>query len=455
MISTDDTIVAIATPLGAGGLGVVRMSGPGALGIAARVFSGADLTGVPSHTLHHGWVLSGVRSLDETVAAVFRAPRSYTGEDVVEFSCHGSSAVLTDLVALLQAGGARAARPGEFTERAFLNGKIDLVQAEAVADLINARSSAARQAAADQLRGALSAQLRSLRDGLLNLVAHLEANLDFVEEDIPGLARDSMRDDLTALERRAAALVASAARGRLLRSGVAVALVGRPNVGKSSLFNALLGHDRAIVTPVPGTTRDTLEEGVAWEGTPVDLTDTAGLRQTSDPVEALGTERSRRAEAAAEVVLAVVDASAPLTSDDLSLLSRLRERKAVAVLNKSDLGIDPSARAAVADFVTAIETSAATGAGLDALRAAALAAAHGGAPETESAAVVTNVRHAELLERARAKMAAGLDALAAGRSEEAVAIDLGDALEALGAITGEALTEDILSAIFRRFCVGK
>ncbi len=481
MISTEDTIVAIATPLGEGGLGVVRLSGSQSFAIADRVFqSKQKLSEAPTHTIHHGWitdvgaglragpngtipavdVMSGGRGgpplrtdqsngfVDEAVAAVFRAPRSYTGEDVLEISCHGSPVVLKEVVRLCVQEGARPAQPGEFTQRAYLNGKLDLPQAEAVADLIHAQSSKARAAAAEQLRGQLSVRINGLREQIVDLLAHIEANLDFAEEEIPIIERDKMKTSLDKTILGLDELLSTSVKGRLLRDGLKVTLAGRPNVGKSSLFNALLAQDRAIVTDVPGTTRDTLEEKMEWDGFPVVLIDTAGLRSTDDAVESEGTARATRAHANADVIVFVVDGSVPFTDEDTRVSASLQGKTVVTALNKADRGC-------VVKIPSAVATSAKDGRGLSELKSAILASVVTRAPESEASLVVTNLRHARHLEAARDKLKAAKQSAAERRSEETVALDLRAALEELGEITGEAVTEDVLSAIFRQFCIGK
>lgn len=451
----DDTIVAIATPVGEAGLGVVRLSGPGAVDIAAGLFSSRTFSSAPSHTLHHGWIIRDGARLDEAVASLFRAPASYTGEDVVEFSCHGSPAVLRELVEWCRQAGARLARPGEFTERAFLNGKIDLAQAEAVASLISARSSRAAVTAADQLSGALSKRISGIRQRLIDLLAEIEANLDFAEEDIPNVSRERMAAETSAVRTDIQDLLKTALRGRWLRDGARVALAGRPNVGKSSLFNALLTEDRAIVSDQPGTTRDLLEERLQWHGYPVTLIDTAGLRESADGIEALGADRARRAHAGADVAVLVIDATEGITGPDLEIARRLAGRPVVAALNKTDRGNRCGSDSAKLNAIAVVETSAVTRAGLDALRSAILAAMPSDGGAGEAGAMVTNDRHAERLASALERIDSAQEALGKGRTEEAVSSDLRAAAVELAAITGEDVGEAVLGAIFRRFCIGK
>ena len=450
----EDTIVAIATAIGEAGLGVVRLSGPAAISIASRLFSSPTLASASSHTLHHGWLSRQGLRLDDAVAGLFRTPRSYTGEDVVEFSCHGSPAVLRELLDWCQAEGARLARPGEFTERAYLNGKIDLAQAEAVALLISARSSRAARAAADQLSGGLSTRVADIRGGLIDLLARIEANLDFAEEAIPPVSRERMSADIKALGAALDELLATGAKGRRLRDGVRVVLAGRPNVGKSSIFNSLLAEDRAIVTDVPGTTRDTLEEQVQWKGHPVTLIDTAGLREGADAVERIGAERARLAQARADVAVLVIDASQGITDDDVRISRELEGRRVVAALNKTDRG-NHCAGIERLNVLAAVPTSAVTREGFEGLRDAVLNALPNDPDGADAGVVVTSERHAERLGAARDRMASALQAAAEGRSEEALASDLRAAAGELAAITGEDVGEAVLDSIFSQFCIGK
>ncbi len=451
----DDIIVAIATPLGEAGLGVVRLSGAGAVDLSARFFSSKSFPSAASHTLHHGWLERGGTRLDEAVAAVFRAPTSFTGEEIVEFSCHGSPTVLRELVSWSQSEGARLARPGEFSERAFLNGKIDLTQAEAISSLISARSRRAATAAADQLAGGLSQRIADIRTNLINLLAEIEANLDFVEEDIPNVSRQRMAEEILGIESVLIELLASGSRGRWLRDGARIVMAGRPNVGKSSLFNSLLAEDRAIVSNIPGTTRDTLEESVQWDGCPVTLVDTAGLRDGGDAVEEMGAARARHAQRRADVSIFVMDAIEGLTPDDLVILRSLLPRPVIVALNKMDAVTLRPLLGGEFRSLPVVETSALRHGGLPELRKAVLAALPDGEARGESGVVVTSERHAERLQGCLMKLVQARLAISEGKSEEAIASDLRGAAAELGAITGENVNEAVLGAIFRRFCIGK
>jgi tRNA modification GTPase len=457
MRDLDDTIAAIATAPGAAGLAVVRLSGARARGIADAVFAGGGLASVPANTLRHGWAVAadGVR-LDEVVAAVFRAPHSYTREDVVELSCHGGRLSAERVLGALLAAGARLAGPGEFTLRAFLNGRLDLAQAEAVADVIEAETSGAHALALAQLAGELSARLGTITERLRDAAAEVEARVDFAE-DVGGVEVPApVIDGIAAAESDLAALLEGAAYARAIREGVRVALVGRPNVGKSSLFNALLGEHRAIVTAEPGTTRDLVSEPLEIAGIRVTLTDTAGLREGGDEAESEGVARARAALERSGLVIWVIDAAAALEAGDHAIAGSLTERRVIAALNKSDLPA-VAERAEIESLVGVspcawVRVSARTGAGVRELEAtlARLLAGDAG-----TARAVANPRHVEALDRARSALARARAAAAAGAPGEIVALELRESLGAIGEVTGETVREDLLDRIFRRFCVGK
>jgi tRNA modification GTPase len=447
MFSTTDTIVAIATPPGRGGIGVVRLSGPDALPIARRLIT-HDTTLAPRHATFtkvrlRAMASPGLRSepIDQVVATYFPAPASYTGDDVVELSAHGSPVVLRAIVAAAIGERARAAEPGEFTLRAFLNGRIDLMQAEAVADLIDAATPLQARAAFDQLDGTLTRAIGDLDAALFDLIAKLEASVDFPDEGYHFVEPEALAESIDGLIARTHTLLSDARRGRLIREGLSVAIVGGPNVGKSSLFNALVGSARAIVTDVPGTTRDLVTEAVDIDGIHVTLIDTAGLRDTDDRVEVEGVERSRRAAESADLVLVVLDRSKPRRQDI--------DYKGLIVSNKADLPAAWHADDAVA-------VSAFTGEGLDDLRRRIVAGLDLDLLRDRPA--ITNVRHVALVERAHhALMRARAAVLNDGGSlsEEFVLADLADARGALEEISGRRAPEDLLEHIFSKFCIGK
>jgi tRNA modification GTPase len=449
MFSTDDTIVAIATPPGRGGIGVVRVSGSNATTIGGRLLERGVLEPRRA-TFTRALDADGV-AIDQVVATLFAAPASYTGEDVVEISAHGSPLLLTTIVRAAIAAGARHAEPGEFTLRAFLNGRLTLAQAEAVADLVDATTATQARAAFDQLDGTLTEAIARIDRALLDLTARLEASLDFPDEGYhfvtPDEAGLGIRDVINSLT----ALLRDAARGRPVREGRQVAICGRPNAGKSSLFNSLLGFERAIVTADPGTTRDAVGETVAIAGVPVRLIDTAGLRAASDEAETEGVRRAQRAMDTADVVVVMLDRSRDLDDRDRELISRTATRPRVLVANKIDL---PSAWTAETAAVEAVELSLRTREGLDEVRGA-IGEAILGYDDAREIPAVTNVRHIALLERARESLSRALDRAAAGAPEEIVLVDLSDARAALEEITGKRTSEDVLRHIFATFCVGK
>ena len=455
-LPASDTIVAPATPPGEGGVGILRLSGAQAETLLARTFHGRIApSAMLSHRLYHGRLCrSDGSALDEVLAVIMRAPHSYTRENVVEVHCHGGSQLLRSALDLFLAAGARLARPGEFTQRAFLNGRLDLSQAEAVAALIAARSEQAARAALAQLDGRLSRQLEHYTTQLRELLLLLEAHIDFPDDDLGAL-------DLPALTGRAAAVQAEMVRllatfdtGRALREGLSVLILGRPNVGKSSLLNALLGEARAIVTEIPGTTRDTVEEQLVLGGFPLRLVDTAGVRHTADPIEQEGVRRARDKAAAADLVLLVVDASQPLHAEDQMAMALAPPERTVLVLNKCDLPAVPAA-AECASFPRQVVISARHGCGLAALQAAIVAHLGGVSDVAGDGVILTERRHREALAAASAALDDFLVTASTGAPLECLAFDLREALAALGQITGETTPDAILEQIFSRFCIGK
>jgi len=449
MFHRDDTIVAIATPAGRGGIGVVRVSGPDAPRIAQALAGSAGALEPRRATFARVRGAAGL--LDHAVLTAFPAGRSYTGEDTVEISAHGSQVLLRGIVQAAIEAGARLAEPGEFTFRAFLNGRMDLVQAEAVRDLVDAVTPLQARAAFDQLEGTLTGRIRALDAALLDLTARLEASMDFPEEGYHFVSQTGAAEELQEVARGIQLLLADASRGRLIREGAQVAILGRPNSGKSSLFNRLAGADRAIVTAVPGTTRDLVTERVEIEGLAVTLVDTAGLRDDAvDVVEQEGIARSRASQQVADLALVVLDGSAPLTAADRHVLEATAARPRVVVANKSDLppaGIDPG--------VATIRISAHTGAGLDELRRAVAAALCEGGEAHRDVPAITNVRHVALLTRAHDALERAAGAAVEGTPEEFVAVDVHEARAALEEVTGTRTPDDVLQVIFERFCIGK
>ena len=467
MFSTSDTIVAIATPAGRGGIGVIRISGPDAERIAGELVRRAKPFKARHATVAKVAVASGFsRTGDQVVVTFFPSPSSYTGEDVVEISAHGSPVVLSSILRRAIDAGARLAQPGEFTLRAFLNGKLDLIQAEAVADLIDAVTPLQARTAFDQLEGTLTGVIRGIESDLFEVIAQLEASLDFPDEGYHFVAPAQARGSLAAVSERIEQLLRQSARGRLVREGAQVAIVGAPNVGKSSLFNALLNADRAIVTAIPGTTRDLLTERADIGGLSLALIDTAGVRETSDVVEQEGVSRTRGALGVADLVLVVLDGSRAMTDEDRGILAETASRPRVVVLNKSDRaamatepGVAISARtgAGLDDLIAAIATVLSSGGHSSGLPDSRLASGGHplGWPDKRDRPAVTNVRHTVLLERAGAALLRATEALAGEVSEEFPLLDLQEAAHALQEITGRRTSDDLLRHIFERFCIGK
>jgi tRNA modification GTPase len=455
-VSIKDTIVALSTPPGRSGIGVIRLSGERSLDYVRALLDDA-LFSPESHraTLRKIFDPQSRELLDRALITCFKAPHSFTGEDVAELSCHGSPVLLLHVVDALLALGARAADAGEFTLRALANQRLNLSQAEAVRDLIEAQTHAAVRQAARQLGGELSARLQPTKDALLEIIVPLESSLEFVEDDLPQLALERIGLQLTSLIQSLEDLAATFRAGRLLKDGLKVALIGRPNVGKSSVFNKLLSFDRAIVTEIPGTTRDSLSELLNIDGVPVLLTDTAGMREANDPVEHLGIERTRRAIADADLVLFVLDGSRPLVDEDKAIFRDIAESKYLIVLNKSDLGsFDNLICAGIDDNSKRVVISAKTGEGFNALRAAIMEPFEAGAT-TESEILITNARHFDLLRRAADALRSSRSLVVRGASEDLVLVGLYQSLRYLGEITGETTPEDVLSQIFATFCIGK
>lgn len=491
--SGQETIVAVATPLGVGGLGVVRLSGTDAVAIADSLFrptGHTTLTQAESHRLMHGWIRDlanddasrerhvldekkGVmksqgpdesRMLDEAMAVVMRTPRSYTREDVVELQCHGGPLILRTVVEQACRLGGRLARPGEFTLRAFLNGRIDLTQAEAVGDIPHSRTRMGLTVTVNQLRGRLLKDITALRDDVAQVAALVAAGIDFPEEDVVFARKDELEARLRVVLERLERLLATAGRGRIMREGVGLALIGRPNVGKSSLLNALLRENRAIVTEIPGTTRDTLEEIADLSGLAVRLVDTAGIREGAGQVEAIGIERAREAMAKADLVLLVLDGASPLQPEDLALLEEVRSEATLAVINKGDLlegghtVWDVQAQPVAEKQLEALEqvvVSAQDGTGLEALEKIIINRALRGETALAEEPLLTNLRQEEAARKTREALIHTLDALDEGLGEEFLAVDLDRVLMSLGEIVGQTTADDLLGRIFAEFCIGK
>jgi tRNA modification GTPase len=453
-----DSIVALSTPPGRSGIGVIRISGPGSLSILRQMTNSPSTDPEPNRMTLRNLIdpFSG-DILDEALICFFAAPHSFTGEDVVEFHCHGSPVLLRRIIDTVLRLDVRLASPGEFSLRAVMNGRLQLTQAEAVRDLIDAQTDAAAQQATRQLGGEIAHRLQPAKDELLKIIVRLESSLEFVEDDLPTVEQDEIEHSLERLRTDLQSLADTFARGRLIHDGLTVAIVGRPNAGKSSLFNRLLGHDRAIVTDVPGTTRDTISEPISLDGVPVALIDTAGLRTASDQIEAMGVERTQRAAADADLLVVVIDGAAELTNEDEVVLQNARDKTHVIAANKSDLptfSIDRILDEQIASRAQAVPVSALTAEGITDLRAAMLKPFVNGHGVAEGL-LITNARHHDLLLRVIEAIKASEQSLRERASEEIILVGLHNALKFIGQITGETTTEEILGQIFSTFCIGK
>ena len=460
-----DTIAAIATPPGNGGVAIIRVSGPQAETTARKIFVlSASQDPLLSHHFYFGRVTDPLTgsSLDQGLLVLMRAPHSYTGEDVAEVHCHGGSFLSRRILEVVLSQGARLALPGEFTKRAFLNNRLDLSQAEAVLDLIQAKSEQGMQLAWEQLSGRLSDVCTAIRERLLGLIAYVEACLDFPEEDIPARAQDEIQEEIVMLTREISSLSATFSQGRVYREGIRTALVGKPNVGKSSLLNLLSGTERAIVTSIPGTTRDVLEETIIVDGIPLVIWDTAGLRHTTDEIERIGVERAKAGVQAAELVVAIFDASRPLDGEDDIVIKTVSQKKTIPVLNKVDLPliVQPTDLEQRLSGAPPVLLSAQDGTGLGELSKRIKHLTFGDTPFSRdqrepSGALIARVRHRDALIKAEQSLTQARASLDGGVPLDLVAVDLRAALDHIGEITGHVTSEDILDRVFRDFCIGK
>lgn len=456
----EDTIAAIATAPGEGGIGVVRISGEKSKEILEKIFlkknSEKDL--VP-RMMHYGFVRNNFSGelIDEVMAVYFKAPYSYTAEDVVEIQCHGSMVSLRKILSLVLKNGARIAESGEFTKRAFLNGRLDLSQAEAVIDLIRAKSDKSFDVALNQLEGNFSKEIRKIRAELMNSLVNITVNIDYPDEDIEQLTFENLVSDLTSVRVKVEKMLQTSNTGRIMSEGLKISIIGKPNVGKSSLMNALLKETRAIVTSVPGTTRDTIEEMLTIRGIPVKLTDTAGIRQTEDIIEKIGIEKSKEAFNNADLIIFMADRSRVLDEEDFSILSHIGEKTAIVILNKTDLpkAFDETEIEKLLPKAYIIEASVANGEGIEELENVVENLVYGGEVKQSDSMMVTNVRHKNLLEEADSSLADAIEMAKACQPLELLEIDASRAYECLGAIIGEAVEEDIINEVFARFCLGK
>jgi tRNA modification GTPase len=459
----EDTIAAISTPPGEGGIGIVRISGKEAFAVGRKLFKFTGKVQEPeSHRLYYGHILDPGEGgiVDEALAAFMRAPRTYTREDVVEINCHGGIVPLARTLQIVLAAGARLAEPGEFTRRAFINGRIDLAQAEAVIQVIRAKTETAMKLGVAQLKGRLSRQLREIRRKVVAVLSHIEASVDFPEhQDVEDMAREKAAVIIEAALRQTGTLLDTADQGRIMREGLRTAIAGRPNVGKSSLLNALLQEQRAIVTSIPGTTRDVIEESLNIGGLSLTVLDTAGIRKARSRIEKIGVERSLEAIKEADLVLLVIDARKGLTGEDGDIMKPAGTKPVIVVANKTDLLADPGPdQAGLAEKIPAhpvVFTSLYQNRGLDTLAETIKSQLFSGRIPAGEQVMVTTVRHKEALRRTRESLAAARESLAAGMDLDVLAIDLYDAADSLGEITGETARADVVEEIFKSFCIGK
>ena len=462
-MTNKDTIIALATASGAGAIAVLRVSGPKAISVSNTLFKSIhdkNLLNQPTHTIHLGHIVDVDRVLDEVLVSIYKNPQSYTGEDVVEISCHGSSYIQQEILQLFIRNGCRSANPGEFTLRAFLNGKMDLSQAEAVADLIASDSAAAHQIAMQQMRGGFSSEIKKLREELLNFASLIELELDFSEEDVEFADRSQFEDLLQRIVKVLKYLIDSFSTGNVIKNGVPISIIGAPNVGKSTLLNALLNEDKAIVSNIAGTTRDAIEDELIIEGIKFRFIDTAGIRQTDDTVESIGIKKTFAKMAESQVIIQLIDASVISKANAADILASLEETKAqypeketLVVLNKMDLA-DKALLSKVFSELEPLHMSAKTGTGVELLKTKLLDMVHTGKLQNNDT-IITNARHYDALRLALENIQKVQDGMQSGLSGDLLAIDIREALYHFGRITGEISTDDLLGNIFANFCIGK
>ena len=453
------TIAAISTPPGTGGIAVIRISGDQALEIGDRIFRGhGKLSGAASHTIHYGFIVNEQNEkIDEVLVSVMRAPKTFTTEDTIEINTHGGTMTVQNVLTTVIKAGAVMAEPGEFTKRAFLNGRIDLSQAEAVIDIINSKNELSRKNALSQLEGTLSKEIRAIRQELVHLAARMQVLIDYPDEELEDVTEQEIEQIVSQCAERAGKLLDTADNGKIIKDGIRTAIAGKPNVGKSSLLNSLARADRAIVTDIAGTTRDVIEESVNLNGVPILLTDTAGIRDTDDAVEKIGVERSKKSIQEADLVLVMLDGSELLTDEDRSVLRATHDKKRIIIINKTDLGRPKYTEAvrAKANGDPVLEISALTGSGLEELAEEIRRIYNFHAMSGNSGAVITNMRHKQALLAAREALYRAADAIQSGMPADIASIDMNEAISALGEITGETVSDDIVNEIFHHFCVGK
>jgi tRNA modification GTPase len=458
----DDTIAAISTPIGIGGIGIIRISGKDAIDIVDKIFKspkGKRLTEVKSHTIHYGHVvhLNTDKVIDEVLVSVMKEPHTFTRENIVEINCHGGIVSTRNVLEEVLNTGARLADPGEFTKRAFLNGRIDLVQAEAIIDVINSKTNIGLESAIDQLEGNLSKKIFEIRTKLIHLAAHLQAAVDFPEDDIEELSEENLINSLESIMKEMDHLIKTADMGKIIREGLSTVIVGKPNVGKSSLLNALVRENRAIVTEIPGTTRDIIEEYINIKGVPLKVVDTAGIRETEDIVERIGVEKSKEFINKADLVILILDGSEALSENDKNIIDLVIGKKAIVLINKADLTtkIDTQYIREIFKNDKVIDISVKDGTGLEELENTIYDMFFEGDINLKDDVIVTNLRHKDSLVKASQNLQESIQALKIGMPVDMVSIDIKNSIEALGEIIGQTVSEEIVDQIFRNFCLGK
>ncbi|MDD4834282.1 MAG: tRNA uridine-5-carboxymethylaminomethyl(34) synthesis GTPase MnmE [Lutispora sp.] len=457
----EDTIAAVGTAPGEAGIGIVRLSGKDSEEILAKIFQGKkvkDINDMPSRYMTYGFIFDeDGKRIDEVLAVMMRAPYSYTGEDVAEIHCHGGIISIRKIMELVLSKGARLAEPGEFTKRGFLNGRIDLAQSEAVIDVITAKTDEGLHNAMNQLQGELSAKVSLVMDKLLSMLAHIEASIDFPEHDIEDITAENIKTQGTEAKEILEELLDSYYEGKIQRDGLSTAIIGRPNVGKSSLLNLLLKENRAIVTDIPGTTRDIIEEYLNVKGVLIKLIDTAGLRETEDVVEKIGVEKTKEAISKADLVILIIDASQELTSEDMTIASLIKDKRVIVSANKIDLGVcaDLSKLEEIFKKDSIIKMSVKSKQGIELLEKGIWDAAYSGNIKTKGSVVISNIRHKSLIDKAYESLERALEAINEGIPLDLISVDIKDSWRYLGEITGDTVEEDIITEIFSRFCIGK
>ncbi|AEV70647.1 tRNA uridine-5-carboxymethylaminomethyl(34) synthesis GTPase MnmE [Acetivibrio clariflavus] len=460
MLYSQDTIAAISTPHGNGGIGIIRISGEEAFRIAAEIFVGKKkFDEIKTHTINYGKIINPETGeiLDEVLLSKMKKPNTFTREDVVEINCHGGTVVLKNILELVLKKGARIAEPGEFTKRAFLNGRLDLSQAEAVIDLINAKTSESSKAAMNQLEGKLSVKLKEARKKLIEVLAHIEVTVDYPEHDIEEITGEKVYSEIKDIREKLNNIIKGFEKGRIIREGVNAVIVGRPNVGKSSLLNELTGKNRAIVTDIPGTTRDIIEEYINLNGVPVRIIDTAGIRETDDLVEKIGVEKTNKELESADLIIMMIDSYKGIEKEDTEILDKVKDKKVIVILNKIDLANEEK----LAEIESKIEDkkvirmSLKQGIGTDELADAVVELFVKGEVILNNEVIITNVRHKNLIDKAIESIDYAINAYKSGMPLDMITIDIVNSAQYLGEITGESVSEDVMNEIFSRFCLGK